>query len=124
MLYVITAIPYFDRQNKRYIKIMKINNIPQRGPLSQHITHINPPRLSPFEDPNMRTSSCVYVIRSLSNPANYMEVDETPDLFAYLLENGYTINTEVTRIFQKSNIKLKDDILCYIQDDMCTPSTA
>jgi hypothetical protein len=53
-----------------------------------------------------------------------MEVDETPDLFAYLLENGYTINTEVTRIFQKSNIKLKDDILCYIQDDMCTPSTA
>jgi len=123
MLYVITAIPYFDRPNKRYIKIMKINNIPQRGPLSQHIIHINTPRLSPFEDQTMRTSSCVYVIKSLSNPANYMEVDETPDLFAYLLENGYTINTEVTRIFQKSNIKLKDDILCYIQDDMCTPST-
>ena len=44
-----------------------------------------------------------------------MCVDEIPELFEYLLNNGYTIDTSVTKVLQKTNAKPSGDIICMLQ---------
>jgi hypothetical protein len=36
-----------------------------------------------------------------------MTVDEIPDLFSFLLANGYTIDTRITKMINQSSIRFK-----------------
>jgi len=38
-----------------------------------------------------------------------MSVDEIPDLFSFLLSNGYTIDTSITKMMNQSSIRYKTD---------------
>ena len=44
-----------------------------------------------------------------------MCIDQLPLLFEFLMNNGYTIDTSITKIFQKSNVKMNGNLICMIQ---------
>ena len=39
-----------------------------------------------------------------------MVVDEIPDLFSYLIENGYNIDTKITNMLNKTDLQFNGNI--------------
>jgi hypothetical protein len=117
--------PYLDKLNQCYKNIVVINLIPQ-GPLKDLVTKINFPPLSEFK----QLSSCGSSLKScgfalLSFESNYynkcdklMTVDEIPNLISFLLGNGYTIDTNLTKMLNENNLQFDANngrkLICFI----------
>ena len=58
------------------------------------------------------------VIKHTLRGLTLMLVDEIPDLFSYLLSNGYTIDTKITNMLNKSDIQFDTQngktLICFI----------
>jgi hypothetical protein len=117
--YTLSTQPYLDLHNKCYKKIITINCRPN-GPLLDHVKQISPPKLSPFKESSScyTSTNCIFAITAIdcSNLShdNLMTIDDIPNLFSFLSMNGYTIDSNLTKILQKSNIRLSNDLLCFI----------
>jgi len=103
-------------------------NLPPRGPLLKITRRVKLYPLSEFKEPGncTRLQTCGLGLRSLRffngfggfgggggyNNNSYscsdlMTVDEVPDLFSFLLSNGYTIDTSITKMMNQSSIRYK-----------------
>jgi hypothetical protein len=111
--------PYF----KAYQNIITLDRMPS-GSISDMVTMANLPRLSPFQEagvfssPNFGRSyggSCVHVL--LRYPKNscgfnwkntdmFMGADDIPSVLGYLKANGYTIDTDITKMMFKSRVEV------------------
>lgn len=114
--YSLTVRPYLDQHNRCYKKIITINAMPS-GALGQYVRRINAPKLSPFKDasPCCPSSGCLYALAGLGGcRTELMCVDDVPDLFGFLSTNGYTIDSDLTKMMQKSAVRLDNDLLCFI----------
>ena len=112
--------PYLDTYNKCYKNIVTVNLVPQ-GPLQNLVTRIKLNTLSPFKQPGLCNpiQKCDFALVSLSflgygpmnscekNGCNLMTADEIPTLFSYLLSTGYTIDTKITNMLNKSDIRFQ-----------------
>lgn len=116
--------PYYDPCSQCYSNIITMN-LPPRGPLLKITRRIKIYPLSHFKIPNScgtNLQTCGLGIRSLrflpdfdfanNYNRNYscsdlMTVDEVPDLFSFLLANGYTIDTRITNMMNQSSIRYK-----------------
>jgi hypothetical protein len=113
--YVLYSQPYLDKTNEHYKNIVTINLLPI-GPLSNFIQKIYLNPLSKFKEP--RTGQkCAFALKSLYS-SKLMIVDEVPDLFGFLLSNGYTIDTRITKMMNQSDIRFQTEnanqIICFI----------
>lgn len=118
MTFIITTQPYLDTFNKAYMNILVVNITPQ-GPLSQFIRRLQLSKLSPFQQNNYINNSCCLAITNFfyngsnGHNNNLMTPDELPDLYSYLLSNGYQIETQLTNLMNQSEVKLTDTrIVC------------
>lgn len=114
--YTISAEPYYDSSIEQYIKILTISGEPD-GPLKDITRKMNRSKLSPFQEENRNTycsNSCIYALLDLNNKNNFMCVDNTPILFTFLLNNNYTIDYNMTKLMNKSDVKMNNSLLCYI----------
>jgi hypothetical protein len=113
--YAITSQPYYDTYNTCYKNILVINAFPQ-GPLATIVKKIHTPKLSPFKQssPCCPIENCVYAIYKIDNLNELMNPDDIPNLFSYLIENGYKIDTSITKMMNTSDIKTTNKLLCYI----------
>jgi hypothetical protein len=99
-------------------------NLPPRGPLLKITRRIKIYPLSEFKEPSncTRLQTCGLGLRSLrflngfgvsgnnsQSCSDLMTVDEVPDLFTFLLANGYTIDTRITKMMNQSSIRYKTD---------------
>ncbi|MEX0595036.1 MAG: hypothetical protein WD512_00945 [Candidatus Paceibacterota bacterium] len=113
-IYSLTSQPYYDNYNQCYRNILVLNKDPI-GPLKKIVKRINPPLLSPFQEPPTACCSqerCIYAIYDKQELAC---VDSIPELFSYLVSNGYQIDTSVTTMMQKSPVKLNNNnLICFI----------
>lgn len=117
--------PYYDPCSQCYLNIVTMN-LPPRGPLLKITRRIKVYPLSEFKYPGncTRMQTCGLGLRSLrflvgfngyttlNSNNNYscsdlMTVDEIPDLFSFLLANGYTIDTRITKMINQSSIRFK-----------------
>lgn len=116
--------PYLDRINNCYKNIVVINLIP-KGPLADIVKFIHFPPLSEFkqDSPCNNIKKCGYVLSSLDGCNNQgcdnlMVVDEIPNLMSYLMENGYTVDTSITKMFNQSEIRVDTNtgnkLICYV----------
>jgi hypothetical protein len=94
-------------------------NLPPRGPLLKITRRIKFYPLSEFKYPGncTRLQTCGLGLRSLrflngfgssyfsNSCSDLMTVDETPDLFSFLLSNGYKIDTSITKMMNQSSIR-------------------
>ena len=95
--------------------ILVINAFPN-GPLASLVKKIHTPKLSPFKQssPCFPIENCVYAIYKIDNSCELMIPDDIPNLFGYLIENGYKIDTSITKMMNTSDIKTTNKLLCYI----------
>ncbi len=116
--YSLTIQPYYDYVNQCYKNILVLNNEPT-GPLKSIVKKINPPKLSEFNyytynDKCCYKQKCIYAICDINNHHDFMCVDDIPNLFEYLINNGYKIDTSITKMLQNSPVKLTQPLICLI----------
>lgn len=114
-MYTLISMPFLDNYEKCYRNILVVNTKPT-GPLSTIVKLINPPKLSPFQVDSKccPQQKCVYAITDLENKHEFMCVNDIPKLFTFLVENGYTIDTSITKMMQNSTVKMDNSLLCFI----------
>ena len=115
-IYALTTQPYYCSINRCYRKILVLNQKPD-GPLYNISRRINPPKLSPFKERPIccDTPTCIWAIKSLENNCdNLLCVEELPLLFQFLINNGYLIDTSITKMMNESSVKLNNPLICYI----------
>ena len=126
MMYSLVGAPFYDEINQCYKKIIRINKFPQGpGPLQQIVKRVRSPRLSRFDvfsdncgcaNSNAFNPPCIFVLCNPLSPHQFLTVEELPDLMSFLLDNGYKIDTSITKMLMKSNVKPSIDLICYISD--------
>ena len=89
---------------------------PPRGPLSEHIVELKQNKVSAFTPENVSCNR-IYGIRSLQNSMKLMQEDEVDTLIAYLIDNNYIINTEITNMLNNNHrlkrSPLQKNLICY-----------
>jgi hypothetical protein len=115
VLYTLTAIPFYDSIQQCYRKVLTINIEPV-GPLKSLTKRTIAPKLSPFQERNVccPTSNCIYIIMSPTNPSEYLCINDIGQFFSYLVTNGYTIDTSITKMMNESDVKIDNSLLCFI----------
>ena len=133
MMYSIVGAPFYDERNQCYKKIIRINKMPT-GNLTHIVKRIRSPRLSHFDTyggsggngGNGGNGDCcgsglngfnppgIFAIFNPNHKNKLLTVDELPDLMTFLVDNGYTIDTSITKMLMKSNVKPSNDLICYV----------
>ena len=121
--------PYYDPCSQCYLNIVTMNLLP-RGPLLKLTRRVKLYPLSEFKEVGncTRMQTCGIGLRSMRflygsggggfsgggggynnsySCSNLMTVEEVPDLFSFLLSNGYTIDTSITKMMNQSSIRYK-----------------
>jgi len=115
--YMLSTRVFLDTFNQCYKNIIVIN-LPPEGPLGKIVRRLQMPPLSPFNSPGPCCSknSCALALLSLRGGCcGLMNDGEIPDLFSFLLSNGYKIDTSLTKMMNQSDVKINDNkILCFI----------
>jgi hypothetical protein len=119
--------PYLDRFNQCYKNIIVINLQPQ-GPLSEFVSRVQFPPLSEFKQPGQcdPLRQCGLALRSLDGYCSMgckktddlMITDEVPNLISFLVANGYTVDTSITKMFNNSDIRFDinvgNKLICFV----------
>jgi hypothetical protein len=119
--------PYLDTYKQCYKNIVVINLKPQ-GPLGDLVRFVRFPPLSEFKQPGPCNllKDCGYAIISLNGcnfgcgkfSSDLMVVDEVPNLISYLVNNGYSVDTSITKMFNESDIRFDTNtgnkLICFI----------
>ena len=110
-----TLEPVLNPLKKTYMQIITLNDIPD-GPLAELVTPIHVPQLSPFQQPNfIPPHTCIYALLrypkdqrkySFKDSQSFMYADDMPSVFSYLVDNGYTIQENLTDLMFKSKINV------------------
>lgn len=116
--YTITIQPYYEYTKQCYRNILVLNKEPE-GPLKTIVKRLNPPKLSEFNSFSYNNEccyerKCIYAICNENNKGEFMCIDNISNLFEYLMNHGYTIDTTITNMFQKSSVKMTNPIICFI----------
>lgn len=136
LMYSLVSVPYYDHHDQCYKKVIKLNKMPPAdSPLNQIIKNVGAIKLSPFQTDSTfsgfnsgsgcgcgcgsgcgcgnLSQCCNVLITKINDKHDLMCVDELPLLFEFLLTNGFTIDTSITKMMQNSNVKLSNDLICF-----------
>jgi len=109
--------PFLNTYYKTYQNIITMSARPE-GPLSAMVVPISTNKLSPFQEGSLLLNpydSCIQVltrypvqnininINSIKQTDWYMGVDDIPSVLSYLISNGYSIETEITKLLLKTS---------------------
>jgi hypothetical protein len=104
--------PVLNSYFKSYQNILTLSTMPH-GPLSNMVSRIQFPKLSPFQSPYpFSNDSCVFVLGRYTSSVvmndyhSFMYADDIPSVLSYLQTNGYTVDTSFTTILQNSDIRI------------------
>ena len=115
--YKVSSVIYLDKINKCYKTIIIIDNVPD-GPLNKHVKSIARNKLSPFDDDNncCNRKTCYNVIFNLNNNNELLCLDNIIDLFNFLSNNGYSIDNNLSKIYEKNKSLSKNEkFICVIK---------
>ena len=103
--YTISTQVYYHDIKKCYTRIFVVDR-PPSAPLSQITRTVRAPKLSPFKEsaPCCSTPSCTHALFDQTTK-QLLEMHEQSLLLNFLLGNGYTIETELTKLFIKNRVK-------------------
>jgi hypothetical protein len=125
MSYAVYSQTYYDNIKQCYKNILVLNAFPQ-GPLSTLVKKISTPKLSPFKPESFNAccssiQNCAYAIYKINHTDDFMRSDlmtpeDIPNLFNFLILNGYKIDTALTRMMNESEVKSSstNKLVCYI----------
>ena len=104
--------PILNSYSKTYQNIITLNTMPS-GPLANMVTRQSPTKLSIFQEGGIQSSNCMFILLRYPktgpqkyNQDCYMGADDIPSLLSWLNTNGYTIETEITKMLYKSRVTI------------------
>jgi len=120
--FVIYLEPILNSYYQAYQNVLTLNTMPP-GPLVDLVTMINLPKLSPFQSastyasPFYQGGNCTAVLLRYPDLAGsglgackvadaFLGADDIPDLFSFLVSNGYTIDTSLTKMMNQSRVMI------------------
>jgi hypothetical protein len=108
MLVSLTLEPILT--NNEYHDVLTIDHVPS-GPIIDMVRQIRTQDLSIFEQGTKRPP-CKYV---LIHPTDnqYLTKEDIPFMFSYLLESGYTVDTQMTKLYKKYS----NTLVCLFSDN-------
>jgi len=117
-MYQLSAKVHLDQHNECYKKIIIVEPKPTTGALSSIIKVIGRTKLSPFDQPSpcCPQNNCLNVIVDPNNKRQLLCVKDIAVLFSYLLSNGYKIDTQVTKIMLKSDVRIPN-LICFVSEN-------
>jgi len=109
--------PYLNSFTKNYQNIITLSDMPD-GPIANMVSLISSPKLSQFQYLNNgnNPNNCIFVLLRypksvcgggngcLKNSDFFMGADDIPSIFGYLRTHGYIIDTEITKMMNKSRV--------------------
>jgi len=105
--------PVLNTFVKEYMNVITVSSMPL-GPLQPLVSTLNAPKLSPFREPSpfdgRPFGSCIYVLmrypgkRALSCSDAFMTADDIPAVLGFLMENGYQVDTDLSKMLMKSGV--------------------
>jgi hypothetical protein len=116
--FLIYLEPFLNTYYKSYDNIITLSTMPS-GPLAEMVSPISNVKLSEFQDFGYNSiaggniQSCLYVLLrypkyqcgngvNLKNTDVFMRADDIPSVISYLQSNGYTVDTNITKMLFKS----------------------
>jgi hypothetical protein len=119
-VYTLTVKSYYDEYNQYYKNIITINTIPS-APFNKLVKQITMPKLSEFQtydkcNPFPKCTYAIYKIDSNNSKSScdLMTPDDIPELYNFLLSNGYKIDSSLTKMMNGSDVKMTNRLLCYV----------
>lgn len=117
--YILSLENYYDSSKECYRKIITIDREPEKH-LKTLVKRLNRTKLSPFKS-FMNTcdkkQGCLYAICDPQDKCQYLCIEQLPELFSWLVMNGYTINTSITKMLQNSEIRMDNNtMICFINE--------
>ena len=109
--YCISSQPFYDSYNECYKNILIIKPTPKNTQLSTIVKRIQIPKLSPFQESSQQ---CAHAIYKINNNCELMTPDDIPELFNYLINNNYKIDTYITKMMNGSDVKMTNKLICFI----------
>jgi hypothetical protein len=107
--------PVLNSYFKSYQNILTVSSLPS-GPLKNMVSRIKFPKLSEFSTFSPFSPASIecgtYVLGrytssiNMTNSDAFMYADDIPSVLSYLQTNGYTIDTSLTTMLQKSEIRI------------------
>jgi len=94
--YSVLSVPFYDTRQQQYIKILCVSARPA-GPLAARVKTVRPPQLSTHSRSNGGANGASIHALTFAD-ATFMTPDDLPDLFAFLANNGYTVETGLTKL--------------------------
>ena len=115
-MYTLTTQPYYDCNIQNYTNIIRINIMPE-GPLRFFVRRVKLHALSSFRrnniDRDRENNSCILALVNFTD-LRWMSPNDIPDLFSFLYENNYIINSEITKMMNYSDVRLTNqNIICF-----------
>ena len=115
--FVLYLEPIYNSILQTYQNVITLNCKPP-GPLSNMVTTVNLPKLSPFQEPGpmFDMMTCTYILlrypvskvgtgnSALKNNNALMGADDIPSVFGYLQSNGYKIDSSTTSMLQDGRV--------------------
>lgn len=108
--YQLQSNVWLSKHDECYKKIITISPKPTDPALISITKLYNNQKLSPFQQqsPCCDEDRCLYVVMDPKNKCEMLCVDKISILFSYLIQNGFTFNTDLTKIMLKSSVQIKD----------------
>lgn len=106
-IYEIASFVFYNNHSYNYCNCVKINVMPS-GALKNIVRKIPKPKLSPFDsfyEYCDESNRCIYQLLHPETKTILYE-SEIGVLFNFLITNGYTINTDITKIMKDKNKNL------------------
>ena len=115
MMYQLRSEVYLDTYDRCYKKVIVLSPPPKHHALQKITKLINRTPLSPFQatSPCCPQDQCYYIILDPTDLCNFLCIDQIGHLFNYLLEHNFKLDTSVTRIMQKSDVRIPN-LICFI----------
>ena len=114
-MYQVSLKPYYDSTCQIYRELIVVYPKPN-GMLLTIVKQLPPTKLSPFKQVSdgVCYPTCFYTIMNPLNLCEFLCVNDIALLFGFLNENGYHIDTQITKIMMKAKSPIQETLLFYI----------
>ena len=118
-MYALSTRLYLHPTTKEYIEVFQVEPKP-KGALLSILKRVAPLKLSPYKGFN-DCEGCIYLVKNL-NPdrrcsTEFLAMEDLPLLFCFLTENGYDIDTKLTKLMvQGKSAATKRNLVCFIRE--------
>lgn len=114
-IYSLFKRPYYDSVKKCYYDVIMIDSIPVTGELNSYLQKVNfKNTINESTCNHKRIDYCGYIFKSVKYEGEFMDINELSSLLNLLYENGFEVKEELTKLFQRSSVKTKYPLICFI----------